>query len=340
MLRLLLLALLVPLAAHAQTPCPTTCCGFVAPADLSRFDQSTGFTAAVYVDDAAVTANRRTDAGARVAGCMGGELRGVANAQQVGGQSTYFLSVAGDPNERDAPITLHYCSAADGDIVASLAPAQNADNTPTFEANTSYGSIAIPYRMQVRSGELPVELVAFAAVADGPDVLLTWETASETNNAGFWIERAQSDETWTDLGFVSGSGTTLEAQSYRWRASHLTPGHYRFRLRQVDLDGAFEHGPIVEVDVRTMEALTLDAPGTMRAGAGTDVRFGTARGGQIRLTLYSLLGQQVAELYAGSVDAGESRSVRWSGEGQAAGLYLLVLEREGARVTRTLALVR
>jgi hypothetical protein len=122
--------------------------------------------------------------------------------------------------------------------------------------------------------------------------------------------------------------------------SNLTPGTYRFRLRQVDLDGAFEHGPIVEVDVRMASAGVLHAPATMRAGVGAEIRFGAARRGQARLTLYSLLGTRVAELYAGDVAAGESHSVRWSGDGQAAGLYLLVLESKGTRLTRTLALVR
>lgn len=39
---------------------------------------------------------------------------------------------------------------------------------------------------------LPVELTAFAARADGNDVVLTWTTASETNNAGFKVQERAS----------------------------------------------------------------------------------------------------------------------------------------------------
>ncbi|MEM6337470.1 MAG: hypothetical protein AAF752_12950, partial [Bacteroidota bacterium] len=59
----------------------------------------------------------------------------------------------------------------------------------------------------LENGALPVELAAFDAVSDGPDVVLSWQTASETNNAGFAVEqkldvageRGASSE-WTEVG--------------------------------------------------------------------------------------------------------------------------------------------
>lgn len=42
------------------------------------------------------------------------------------------------------------------------------------------------------AGLLPVELVSFEAQVDGSDVLLRWQTASETNNAGFEIQSRNS----------------------------------------------------------------------------------------------------------------------------------------------------
>lgn len=339
MLRLLLLALALPLAAHAQTPCPTTCAAFVSPADLRRFNQSTDFTAAVYVDDASQNPNRRTDPNARMAGCIGGELRGVASAQQLGGQSFYFLSVAGDPNERDAPITLHYCSAQDGDLVASLAPASNADNTPTFEAGTSYGSTTIPYRTQARAEDLPVELVAFDAVADGNDVRLTWQTASETDNAGFWVERSDAGDPWADVGFVAGMGTTLEAQEYRYREASLRPGIHRFRLRQVDLDGASEYGPVVEVLLDVTALLTL-APVLPNPSSGPiRTHFTTARSSHVRVSLYDMLGRHIAQMFWGSAAAGQIHSITYD-DVLPPGAYVIVLETRSDRKTQAFVRLR
>ncbi|MBX2819478.1 MAG: hypothetical protein KTR29_07345, partial [Rhodothermaceae bacterium] len=53
---------------------------------------------------------------------------------------------------------------------------------------------------------LPVELAPdFEAVADANSVLLTWSTLSETNNAGFEVQRNIEGE-FVTVGFVSGQG--------------------------------------------------------------------------------------------------------------------------------------
>src|SRR5690606_28712319 len=93
------------------------------------------------------------------------------------------------------------------------------------------------------SSTLPGELVSFTATLDGPDGVLAWQTASETNNAGFEVEhtavetRRGASLPWQRLAFVAGRGTTAEPQSYTYRAAGLEPGRHVFRLRQVDYDG-------------------------------------------------------------------------------------------------------
>ncbi|MEM1271211.1 MAG: lamin tail domain-containing protein, partial [Bacteroidota bacterium] len=105
---------------------------------------------------------------------------------------------------------------------------------------------------------LPVELTSFTVEPAGAEtVLLTWTTATETNNAGFFVERRAFDVAggqvagsgWMELGFVEGAGTTVEAQTYRFQAGELAPGRYAFRLRQVDFDGTTAFSPSVEVRV-------------------------------------------------------------------------------------------
>jgi len=62
---------------------------------------------------------------------------------------------------------------------------------------------------------LPVELTSFEAIASSDAVTLSWTTASETNNAGFELQLATTSGTFTPATFVTGQGTTLEAQSYQ-----------------------------------------------------------------------------------------------------------------------------
>jgi hypothetical protein len=68
---------------------------------------------------------------------------------------------------------------------------------------------------------LPVELAAFAARADEGRVVLSWETTSETENAGFVVERltdgvSPAPAEWSEIAFVEGAGTTDEPQRYEW----------------------------------------------------------------------------------------------------------------------------
>ncbi|MFK7847567.1 MAG: right-handed parallel beta-helix repeat-containing protein, partial [Rhodothermales bacterium] len=55
---------------------------------------------------------------------------------------------------------------------------------------------------------LPVELTSFNAVVSGKDVLLSWTTASELNNAGFAVELGTPDRDFAQVLFVDGQGTT------------------------------------------------------------------------------------------------------------------------------------
>ena len=80
---------------------------------------------------------------------------------------------------------------------------------------------------------LPIQLATFKAVAIGDKgVALSWTTASETNNYGFYVQRNGADIT-----FVPGHGTTLQQHTYSYIDNPL-PGQYQYRLKQVDLDGS------------------------------------------------------------------------------------------------------
>jgi uncharacterized repeat protein (TIGR01451 family) len=95
---------------------------------------------------------------------------------------------------------------------------------------------------------LPVELVSFTARVKECKARLQWETASEFNNAGFYVYGSADGFTWTEIGFVSGVGTTNEPQAYQFDVREAVSGVFYYRLLQVDYDGAQEWLPIVAVD--------------------------------------------------------------------------------------------
>ncbi len=74
-------------------------------------------------------------------------------------------------------------------------------------------------------------------------------------------------------------------------------------------------------------------------GARMQIRMGVPRPGPVRLTLYDVLGREVLCLYEGEQAAGWHNQA-WDVSQLASGLYLLVLEGEGFRTTKTMVKVR
>ena len=92
-------------------------------------------------------------------------------------------------------------------------------------------------------GALPVELSKFSAARDRVtgQVVITWETQSELNNAGFYIKRSQqrtSQFVAVNPTMIPGAGTTSEKQAYTYTDTTAQPNIvYYYQIEDVSLDG-------------------------------------------------------------------------------------------------------
>ena len=64
------------------------------------------------------------------------------------------------------------------------------------------------------SNALPVKLVFFGGKRNNAHVDLSWITASETNNAGFTIERSIDGKAFTKVAFIEGKGNSSKTNTY------------------------------------------------------------------------------------------------------------------------------
>lgn len=94
---------------------------------------------------------------------------------------------------------------------------------------------------------MPVTLVSFNARTENAIVRLEWRTTSETDNAGFYIERSTDAFTWQDIGFVDGNATTSVVKDYSFRDEKPETGLSYYRLRQTDFDGTTERSRVAAV---------------------------------------------------------------------------------------------
>lgn len=202
------------------------------------------------------------------------------------------------------------------------------------------GSQLVPVRA---STALPVTLTVFTAVRNGSAAVLTWRTASETNNAGFRVqyERAAG---WEALGFVPSTvddGTTGEAQSYRFVVDRrLGPGTHRFRLEQVDLDRSTTLSDTVQVEIGMEGALHLSAPAPNPAAERATLSFAVQEGTKAEVTMYDVLGQRVRTLYEGRPPGEEGRRLTVETRDLPSGVYVVRLRAGGQTQTRRLTVVQ
>ena len=186
---------------------------------------------------------------------------------------------------------------------------------------------------------VPVELVSFNASVTGTSVNLNWSTASEINNSGFEVERKSTNSNWQKLGFVNGNGTTTEKQTYSYTDRNLTEGSYSYRLKQVDFNGEFEYSNVIEVLVVTPNKFELSQNYPNPFNPTTSISFTLPQAGNVKLSVYNLLGQEVQTLINGFMETG-LHSVNFEAINLNSGIYLYKLEANGISSVRKMTLLK
>ena len=138
---------------------------------------------------------------------------------------------------------------------------------------------------------LPVDLINFnSRNYSGGSNLLSWQTASETNNSGFEIQRSKDGEDWQTLAFVEGKGTTSEKQSYEYIDRSPEMGVNYYRLNQLDHDGASSYSDVVAVALKSAGLAQAFYPNP----AKDFIFFPNVEEGVLRLT--DITGKEVARI--------------------------------------------
>lgn len=153
---------------------------------------------------------------------------------------------------------------------------------------------------------VPVELTSFTAQTLNDKVALKWVTASELNNRGFEIQRAENNaqKQWNTIGFVDGSGTTAELSSYSFIDEKPLPGTSYYRLKQIDYDGSFKIYNTIKVELSTVTDYDLEQNYPNPFNPSTKISYAITRAGHVNLTVYNLLGSEVVVLVNENQEAG------------------------------------
>lgn len=187
---------------------------------------------------------------------------------------------------------------------------------------------------------VPVELTSFTAgINNLGQVKLNWQTATETNNRIFEIERKDAVNDFTTIGFVRGAGTTTEPQNYSFVDKNVTPGNYTYRLKQIDFNGHFEYSEAIEITVTGPMTFELSQNYPNPFNPVTTIKFNVPDQDRVKLSVINPLGEEVAVLINNVIDPGPHYVVFDAGS-LPSGTYFYKLQQGNSVIVKKMLLLK
>ncbi len=201
------------------------------------------------------------------------------------------------------------------------------------------GTTAGDFYFYVNADPLPVELASFNIVKNKDKITLTWTTASETNNAGFEIQKRTS-RGFEAVAWVPGAGTTTEARSYSFTVDRIQPGRQSFRLKQVDFDGAFDFSSEASVNVELSANYFLSPAAPNPFNPQTTFNLTVASSQQVTIGVYDMQGRMVQLLHSGELQAEQPYQFYVTANSWASGKYIIRAVGEAFQASQMITLLK
>ena len=100
--------------------------------------------------------------------------------------------------------------------------------------------------------------------------VLTWRTETETNNAGFEIQKSTDGIQWQRIGWQAGQGSTSTPHTYMYADENPFSNTSYYRLKQVDFDGKFTYSNIASLEYIRPQVNVYPNPATDKLYINTD----------------------------------------------------------------------
>ena len=186
--------------------------------------------------------------------------------------------------------------------------------------------------------QLPVELTTLEAVAGDRQVTLSWTTASEQDNDYFSILRNG-----IEIAHVDGSDNSQTAVHYEYIDRAVVNGvTYSYQLVSYDINGTMHEYDLTAQATPTAPtprdyALEQNFPNPFNPN--TTISFALKEAGFVSLTVYNLLGQNVATLVSQRMDVGRY-SATFTAKDLPSGIYVYRLDVNDFTATKKMVLMK
>lgn len=190
---------------------------------------------------------------------------------------------------------------------------------------------------------LPVELTYFSASVIAGSIKIVWETATEIDNYGFFVQRFNpASGSWDVLSFVEGAGTVYSPRYYNYSDEKPLAGINKYRLKQVDFSGEFEFSSEISVNFSNNPVkfeLGQSFPNPFVSGTDNTVKIPVTLSSNsfLILEVFTSLGERVYYNYHNELNSG-SHNFYLDVSNMSSGVYFYsVTTQEGTKYGKMVA---
>jgi Ca-activated chloride channel homolog len=195
-------------------------------------------------------------------------------------------------------------------------PEANAVKAQIIRLSIDYG-VSSPFTNLA----IPVALTSFTAKQNSSHVELLWTTATETNNRGFEIQRRTRNSEFITISFISGNGTTVEPNYYRFVDDNITEDYYVYRLKQLDYNGNYKYSDEVEIQVNLVpEEYNISQNYPNPFNPVTTIAYSLPVVSSVRLEIYNVLGELISIMVNG-IQVPGNYIITWDASSEPSGVY-------------------
>ncbi len=152
---------------------------------------------------------------------------------------------------------------------------------------------------------IPVELTSFTAMLNNGQLLNSiGKQLLKLTTRVLKLKEEQNLLNSEQLVLLKVTGTTTETRNYNYVDKTADQGINFYRLKQVDFDGTYAYSDEVEVDVTGPLTFDLAQNYPNPFNPSTNIQFSVPESGNVKLSVYNLVGEEVAVLVNGFSQAG------------------------------------
>ncbi len=194
------------------------------------------------------------------------------------------------------------------------------------------------YNIGLNLAALPVELTLFSAEAVAAGIQLSWQTATGVNNYGFEIERKSWNSNWEKIGFVKGVGNSNTVNGYNF-FDKVASGKYSYRLKQIDVNGAYKYSNKIQATANIPNKFNLNQNYPNPFNPSTSIKFELPEASFVNLTIYNVLGAEVATLVNEKLEPG-TYTKNFNASKLTSGIYFYRLTAGNIVITKKMSILK